>query len=379
MEFTDLLIGGFEIIGKLYAEWASLCEEGASNNPFLRPEWFKAFVQTFELHIMLLTVRHSGKLRAILPLMNTRSTLHGVPVRKLQAVFNLNTQRYDLIHGADEKERKQIVAALWREIKKQPKWQVLEIRLVENESWLKDLLAVANSENYHTGIWQMDSAPFISLSREDEKSTSVDDHLKGLSKKHRLDLDRRMRRLKESGKVEFVIGREYSPELMEKFFEIEARGWKGRAKTAAADDANVKKLHDDFARATAANDALFVYELKLDGETIAMQLRVRYDMNTICWKTTYDENYRRFSPGNLLFREFLRECLRNGSCEVDLLCPPSESKKLWASGERELFGFYIFQRGMMGSLIWKYKFTFVNYLRRFKNVKGIKRSVLPNK
>ena len=367
MELVELLVGGIEIIGKLYAEWIVLCEEGASNHPFLRPEWFAAFVGAFEKEIQLLTVRNGGSLQAILPLVKKKGNLHGIPVRKLQAVFNLNTQRFDLIHGTDETKRKDIIMSLWEEIKKQPKWQVLEIRMVDKDSWLNDLLTEAEKENYPTGIWHMESAPFITLPQFENKEKTVDEYFKNLSKKRKQDLNRRLRRLKELGKVEFVVTRGYSPELMQRYFELEAKGWKGRGGTAVADDAKVVKLHDDYARAVAEKDALFIYELKLNNETIAMQLRIMYNKRTMCWKTAYDEEYAAFSPGNLLFSEFIRDCLRNNSQEVDLLSPPSVSKNIWASGEREIVGFYVFQKGILGWLLWKWKFSVIKRMRKYKN------------
>jgi len=367
MELTEILIGGVEIIVRIFAEWTTLCDEGASNHPFFNPEWFVAFVKNFDCGILLLTVRYGEKLRAVLPLMRKKESLHGIPVRKLQAVFNLNTQRFDLIHGADETERKKVVKALWKEIKKQTKWDVLEMRLVKKDSWLNDLLALAESENYRTGIWQMDAAPFITLPQAEDKEKLIEDYFNSISKKRRQDLNRRLRRLKELGKVEFVVTRDYSEELMKRYFELEARGWKGRSGTAVSDDPRVVKLHDDFARGAAAKNALFIYELKLDGKTIAMQLRMMYNRQTMCWKTAYDEEYARYSPGNLLFKEFLTDCLRKGSMEIDLLSPPSSSKSLWASGERELVGFYVFRRGLFGSMLWWWKFSVISRLRKFKN------------
>ena len=101
------------MIDRLSAEWTELCEEGACNEPFLRPEWFSTFVKNFENEIDIITVRREGRLRAILPLIKKRGFLHGIPVRKLQAVYNLNTQRFDLIHGADEAEKAPIAQAIW--------------------------------------------------------------------------------------------------------------------------------------------------------------------------------------------------------------------------------------------------------------------------
>ena len=369
---TEILVGGVEIIEKLSVEWTILCEEGASNEPFFRPEWFAAFVKNFEAKVILLTVRREGKLRAVLPLMLRKGMLHGVPVRKLQAVFNLQTQRFDLIHGADETERQEIIKILWQEIKKQPKWDVLEMRLVKKDSWLNDLLTLAASENHQTGIWQMDGAPFVTLPKGKDKEKLIDEHFKGLKKHFRQELKRRLRRLKELGRVEFVLTRGYRTELMQKYFELEAQSWKGESGTAVLCDKNAVGLHDDFARTVAAQDALLIYELKLDGKVIAMSINIMYEQRTVFWKTSFDKTYARFSPGNLVIQEFLGDCIRNGSSELDMLSPATDYKKVWASGEREHAAFYVFRRGIIGNMLWSWKFFILSRLRRFKKTQPIR-------
>jgi CelD/BcsL family acetyltransferase involved in cellulose biosynthesis len=372
MELAEIIIGGSEIIGKIFAEWTALCEEGASNQPFFRPEWFASFVKNFENEFMLLTVRRGGRLRAVLPLVKKTGRLHGVPARKLQAVFNANTQRFDLIHGADEDKRKETIEALWQEIKKQGNWDVLEMRLVQKDSWLKDLLALAESENYRTGIWQMDGAPFVTLPEGENKEKLIEDYFKSFSKNRRQTLGKKLRRLQELGNVEFSVTRGYSPELMRKYFALEAQSWKARAGTAVTSDEKVARLHDDFARAVAERNALFIYELKLDGKTIAMYISIMYDRQTIGWKMSFDEEYARFSPGNLLLREVLKGCIENGSPELDMLSPATDNKKFWATGEREHVAFYILRRGSLGSMLWKWKFSVISRLRKFKKKTPLK-------
>jgi hypothetical protein len=370
---TEILTGRIEAIGEIYDEWTVLCEEGACNNPFLRPEWFTAFVKNFGHEILLVTIRRAGdgKLRAVLPLMRKIELLHGIPVRKLQAVFNLNTQRFDLIHGSEESEREEIVRALWNEIKRLPGWDVLEMRLVRKGSWLSRLLELAESENCRTGVWPMDGAPFAALPQGADKEKLIEEFFNGLKRSFRQDLKRRLVRLKEQGAVEFVVTRGYSPELLQKYFELEARSWKGRGGTAVTCDPKVAGLHDDFARAAAAEtrNALFIYELKLDGKTIAMSLNIMYGRQTVFWKTSYDEDYKRFSPGNLLIREFLADAIRNDSVELDMLSPATGYKRVWASGEREHAALYVFRRGILGGLLWKWKFSLIDRLRKFKDRK----------
>lgn len=366
MEVIEVLTGGIEIINRISAEWTALCNEGASTAPFFRPEWFTAFVRNFEKKVDVVTVRLNGKLRAVLPLSTKRGTLHGVPVRKLQSIYNLNTQRFDLIHGADEADRNSITRSIWKTLKATDGWDVLEFRLVRGDSWLADVLTLAEKEGYRTGIWEMDSAPYITLPQAEDKQPAITEFFKGTRKHLRQELDRRLRRLKELGDVEFVVSTEASQELMQTYFALESKGWKGRGGTAVTDDPLVARMHDEFAREVAANQSLFVYQLKLNGKTIAMSLNIRYGDETIHWKTSYDEEYSKYSPGNLLFRELLSDCIRNGSTEIDFLSPPTPNKRFWATGEREHVALYIFRPGLFGNLLWAWKFKIISGLRGLK-------------
>ncbi|MCD9185624.1 MAG: GNAT family N-acetyltransferase [Pyrinomonadaceae bacterium] len=376
LNFTaETLSGGLEIIENLSAEWIGLCEEGASNEPFFRPEWFLAFVKNFEKEILLVTVRKNGKLKAVLPLVKKKDFLHGFPVTKLGSIFNLQSQRFDLIHTTEESEKEEILNALWWEIKRQKGWNVFETRLTYKTSWLADLLKIAGRENYKTGVWEMDDAPFVRLPEGENKNELVENYFKNLSKNRRKLLSKNLRHLQEMGKVEFCMTRGFSRELIEKYFALEAQSWKARAGTDVNSDERIAKLHEDFACECAAKNVLFIHELKLDGKTIAMYLSIGFDeRRTIGWKMSFDENYARFSPGNVLFREVLSECMRQNSTELDMLSPSNYNKKLFASGTREHAAFYIFQKGIYGSSLNFWKFSAVSHLRKFKSKSLLKKN-----
>jgi CelD/BcsL family acetyltransferase involved in cellulose biosynthesis len=364
---TEVIKGGTEAIARIWDEWTELCEEGPSNEPFLRPEWFDCFVRNFESEIELITVRRDGKLRAVLPMVKKRAPLHGLPVKKFQAVYNLNTQRFDLVHGADLTEKRAVLEALWSAIGGHGGWTVVEMRLVPTNSWLVDLLEIANGTSCRTGKWQMDSAPYISLPDPPQAGLDINELLRSSRKHLRQELDRRKRRLDEQGRVEVIVSREYSPELMERFFEVEAKGWKGEQGTAVRDDETVVRLHHEFAKAVAGRGALFAYELRLNGQTIAMSINIKYARKMVHWKTTYDESFPKFSPGNLLFKRLMADCLLNGIPEIDLLSPATTNKGHWASGELEHNALYIFRPGLAGALTWFWKFGLVGRLRKLKS------------
>jgi CelD/BcsL family acetyltransferase involved in cellulose biosynthesis len=97
-----------------------------------------------------------------------------------------------------------------------------------------------------------------------------------------------------------------------------------------------------------------------------MNINIMTKNRAVHWKTSYDEEYARYSPGNLLFREFLSDCVRNNFTEIDFLSPATPNKKFWATGEREHAAFYVFQPGLLGLMHWKWKFSVIKRLRKYK-------------
>ena len=163
-----------------------------------------------------------------------------------------------------------------------------------------------------------------------------------------------------------MVERHFSQETIDRYLELESRGWKGRAGTAAVQDEKASALHAEFARSMAREGKLSIYELLLDSRTIAMSINIRSNEKLIHWKTTYDEEYSRFSPGNLLFNRLLMDCSADGTEEIDFLCPELPYKTVWATGAREYVALYIFRPSMIGWISWIWKFRIITHLRSLK-------------
>jgi len=358
-------IGQITTISEVSAEWTAVCDEGATSLPFLRPEWFTAFADSFGEKIEVLSTKKETGLTSILPLMSASGSLHGVPVRILRSAHNLNTPRFDLIHTVDPNSRRESTRDLWDSIKNDKSWDVLEFRLVPHDSWLHDILHLADNDGHRTGVWEMDGAPFVSIPIGDTVDDALERYFSGSRKRFKKELDRRLRRLQEIGRVEFCVTDQYDAATMKTFFDVESSGWKGREGTAASNDPNVVRLHEDFASSLAERRALSIYQLKLDDTTIAISLNILFDDKIAHWKTAYDETFSQYAPGNLLFRELLRNGIRDGISEIDMLSPALPYKLVWSTGVREHSALYVFRKGLVGKLLWAWKFKFALYLRRF--------------
>jgi hypothetical protein len=81
------------------------------------------------------------------------------------------------------------------------------------------------------------------------------------------------------------------------FFALEAGGWKGRAGTAARDDADVGEFMTAAVAALAGEGKAQVTCLHLGAYPTAAIVTLRSGAVAWCWKIAYDEGYARYSPG----------------------------------------------------------------------------------
>lgn len=122
--------------------------------------------------------------------------------------------------------------------------------------------------------------------------------------KKRKELRRQANRLAEQGVVEFrrwQPGEAVDP-WIDAFLDIEARGWKGRAKSALASQSDTQAWFRAILAAAGEAGRLDMRALDLDGRPLAMLVNFLCPPGGFSFKTAFDEDYARFSPGVLLQR-----------------------------------------------------------------------------
>jgi CelD/BcsL family acetyltransferase involved in cellulose biosynthesis len=124
----------------------------------------------------------------------------------------------------------------------------------------------------------------------------------GLSAKHLKELRRIERRLAELGRVRYTalkLNEDFQPWL-DRFLALETRSWKGAAGTALGS----KDADEAFFRSVALQahrrSRLQLLALELNDAPIAMKCNFLAPPGSFAFKITYDEKYRRYSPGVLL-------------------------------------------------------------------------------
>jgi Acetyltransferase (GNAT) domain len=120
--------------------------------------------------------------------------------------------------------------------------------------------------------------------------------------KKRKELRRQKNRLAEEGALTFARD-ESSAGLAEwtaEFLALEQKGWKGDNGSALACASETRTMFAEILSGAAVAGKLERLDLRLDGEPLAMLVNFLCAPGSFSFKTAFDEDYARFSPGVLL-------------------------------------------------------------------------------
>lgn len=160
-----------------------------------------------------------------------------------------------------------------------------------------------------------------------------------LKARRRSDLRRRLKKAEVLGAVTFDV---LSPKphevdtLIEEAIAVEANSWKGRSRTALAYDQTQQAFFRHYARLASEAGILRLAFMRIDGKAVAMQIAALCDNAFWGFKSGYDEAYREFSPGMILFREVVRYAANSGVATHEFLGKPAPWTQEWTTDQRPL-------------------------------------------
>lgn len=349
-------------VSEIVAGWRKLAANGVCAEPFFQPEWFQAFHGSLapESNPFLVAIHKGSDLIGLLPLMRSRTIFGRLPARSLRSLSNVHSCRFDLLHDGSSTE--EVAKATWSCLRDNADWDVIEARDVPTKGNFEALMNHARADGFATAVWPTRKMPYLPLSLDGKDPfTNCPERFKG----SRNRLKGKEKKLRQEGGLEFTLTKEASPELIEKFFELEASGWKGQNGSAISLSAALVSFYTTIAKMAAEQGTLRLYCLNLCGEPIAMHFGLQ--MNGIYYipKVAYDERYKKFSPGLLLAKYVIEDLTKEGVTCFDFLGPRMEWKCVWTSYAKEHSNCYIFNRTVRGRAL-KAAIHLGAHLRRLK-------------
>lgn len=357
---VTLHTGDVRVVDELAAAWRDLCLKAFDDEPFYRPEWIAAHVRAFTPHakMFVITVYSGGELCLILPLIRDRQVISGIPVRTLSAPVNAHSCRFDAVRLAGPMGEAAIAAA-WNFLKAAKGWDVLDLREVPNDGTLAALVDLAESDHMQTGRIPMRSNPCVPIppASEISKRLPQNSRLRGKLRQVRRDAvaqgELRLRRVTVAQR-----------EDLNRFYELEASGWKGEAQSAIKADAKTRQFYDEIANSAEWFGYLSMYFLELNEQLLAAHLGLCYRDVYYSPKLAYDETFKQFAPGHLIISSILEDCAARGVHLYDITGPDDEWKLRWTDSLRPRSRFLVFQNGLAGKLAHTMRFRIRPWAKR---------------
>jgi CelD/BcsL family acetyltransferase involved in cellulose biosynthesis len=334
--------GGTEVLDRLADEWRALAAQSPDGEPFYRPEWITAIIRAFfpSSEVLVISARADGTLKFVLPLLQERVFFCGLPVLRLRSPVSVHSCRFDAVRCAS-REGEQARLAAWRYLKEKQAWDLLEFSDIPEESTVEAIVGAATSDGFHTAKVPMRPNPIVRI--EELEKLPRNTRLRG-------KLRQAHRELSKQGPLRLCRVDTANREVLERFYELEASGWKGREGGAIRYDARVRQFYNEIAEAASRYGYFSLYTLELDGRLVAAHYGLSHQGRYYSPKLAYDESFREWAAGHLIVGQILRDCAARGIHTYDITGPNDEWKMKWTEQVRGRSIYFVFRDNVLGSL-----------------------------
>ena len=391
---TVELIEGRDAFLGLEKEWNAALARGPRDEPMLRHEWTRAWIENFapSSPLRVFVARTGKEIQAAIALVESQErsadTLF-LPMTTWALPVNDQSQRGGVLLGRRGEEG---LRAIWNRLTQTEGWDRLRLRELPDGALDWSLREWAEQAGYPCGLWISLRSPYLMLPAapplpaKPEGGGGGGGKKKGgapkgaampsaelspryelieaaVDAKFRQNLRRRKRRLAEQGEVKYVLldGKDQKAldEGLADFFTIESSGWKGKGGTATAIAMKPELVgfYTQIARDAAKRGALALGFLELAGKRIAAHLSMVQAGRHFLLKLGYDEALHEFSPGQQLVSEAIHDSCRRGLTEFDFLGPSMDWKLDWESALRTHSWLTIFRPTRKGLLVHEARFV----------------------
>jgi len=325
----------------LREEWDQLLQRCSYRTPFYSLDWLRiwwgAFGSDFQLRVLV--IRDGGKLTGVAPLMYSTEQRGPLRIRKLGSIRNYYTPKADFLLA--EKEEACLQHVLEYCADEGDLWDMVEFTYLPEDSRNADRLeAMLKSRGTPCLVRTSHESPYVRF------DGGFEAYLKMRSTRFRRNLCNARNRLRKAGESELIVLRD-DPEALgghlEDLFSLSLRSWKGQTGTATGAQDGLKGFYGDVAKCWQAKAGLELRLLKINGACIASMISLVEEGRVYTLKTDYDTQYRRLSPGNLIFRSLLEDHLNGGTEEIDFLAVKQAYLDRWCTGYRRHSNICIFK------------------------------------
>ncbi len=308
------------------AEWDALWQRSGVTHVTARAELVAQWVERFAPRqaFQAIVVRREGQFVAALPLISRAKrrvfSILDVPGNEWSAAGQL------LIDAASDPS--DTLPPLLTQLRTHDARMLWFASVPVRDPWWQSLRQAARAAGF-----QVDQRERYEVGRLALKS-SWSDQKRDWSPNFRQKLRRAERALQQLGRLELRVEQSGAPQQVAGVFqeglELENSGWKGRAGTALLQNPSALSLVKAQADQLAAWNQLMLVQLRLDDRLIAFEYGWLAKRVYHSFKVSYDENFARQSPGQVLVYRLLKYFHQLSTVDsIDFLGPLDSAVARW--------------------------------------------------
>ena len=320
-------IRDFESLEELKDLWNELLFSSEQNCIFFTHEWisswWKCFSEDNSLEILIFK-DEEGSLEGIAPLMIKNKILRFIASQEVSDYCDVITH----------KERRREFYENLLDYLKTTYSDVAKIELMNlkaSSPTLSFLPSLAPELGYSSSYTETEVAPLLEL------PSSYEDYMKGLGKKNRHELRRKLKRIEslEGVKITKITDTRVLQSSLEIFVALHKEGSPSKAKFWGK-----KGMSDFFQEITSRFSLQKWVELNLlfyEERIMAALLNFSYADTIYFYNVAFNKDYARYSPGLFLFNHCIKQAISEGKRKIDFLRGREKYKYYFGAEDSRIF------------------------------------------
>lgn len=324
----------------LEKEWNNTLQK-CNHTIFSTWEWLSTWWKHFgkDKKLVLLLAKENDKVLGIAPLMYSVHKMFGLRMGKIEFIGASASDYNDFIIA--EKQEECIKLFINHLTNLPEKWDFIDLMdIPENSSYLPYLRKLSKIlKPFH-------ECPYIFLPDSYEK------FLMNLSRNLKRNINRALRRLQETFKIEY---NDYSkPELltesMQYLFDLHQKRWRSRGFSGIFADEKTRAFHLNVAKLFSEKNWLGLFLISLNGNPAAAAYGFKYQHRFYGYISGFDPAYYRYDVGNLLMAQMINQSIQEGFVEFDFGRGSEEYKRRWNTMSRWNYQAVLTKKGFIENI-----------------------------
>ena len=328
---------------ELATRWADLfAADGVDRTPFLAPEWAEAWLRVFGGRPRIAVVERDGRLVGLAPLMRVGAvvpTYVGIGQEVADYGGFLHCEPVEEVTAAllGAVERRLLSGAALVHLGRLPIGAALHSAVVAR---------YANHARLELSAWQQETAPVLDLTNNGDARRLVE------KLKKRNDVRRRLRRLTDEHRVEFVYDTSRDPRALGDFLHLHDLRWQGKDRDPVGPfvSARGRRFLQEVIGLMAPSGLVRVSFVEVDSRRLVGRFGFELDGTYYGSKSAFDPTLAPYGPGHLAVAFLLDEMLARGLTRFDFMRGEGAHKAAWTRESTPVTYYVLHHRSPRGAM-----------------------------